>query len=528
MHPSPDIAAPRKATTREWVGLAVLALACLMYIMDLTVLHLAVPAMSADLQPTSSQLLWIIDIYGFMVAGFLITMGTLGDRIGRRRLLLIGSAAFGVASLLCAFSTSAEMLILSRALLGIAGATLAPSTLSLLFSMFEDPSQRSRAIAIWVSAFSAGSAVGPLAGGFVLEHFWWGAVFLLAIPVVILLLVLGPIVLPEYRDPNAGRLDLPSAFMSLVAVLAVIFGLKEIAQGGLSPVAIGSMALGVVVGAVWVRRQLRLTDPMIDLRLLRGRAFSAALSVNFLTVFVMVGYFLFVAQYLQLVLGMSPLEAGAWSVPSAIAFIIASNSVPWLQRHFGPERIIATGFGVTAIGLAILATASASMDGLVPVVVASIVISFGLGPIFGLTTELVVGSAPPEKAGAASGISETATELGASMGIAILGSIGVAMYRSTMLGEAPAGIPREVLDAARDTLGGAVEAAAQLPQALGDALLALARDSFVSSMQTVAIVSAVLAVGAAIWAFIAIRRPSSDDQADDKAWSPGTSVASEA
>ena len=530
MTATPDITAPRRVTTRDWVGLSVLALACLMYIMDLTVLHLAVPAMSADLQPTSSQLLWIIDIYGFMVAGFLITMGTLGDRIGRRRLLLIGAAAFGVASLLCAFSTSAEMLILSRALLGIAGATLAPSTLSLLFSMFEDPAQRSRAIAIWVSAFSAGSAIGPLAGGFVLEHFWWGAVFLLAIPVVLLLLVLGPIVLPEYRDPNAGRLDLPSAFMSLVAVLAVVFGLKQIAQDGLDPVAIGSMLLGIAVGAIWVRRQLRLDDPMIDLRLLRGRSFSAALSVNFLTVFVMVGYFLFVAQYLQLVLGMSPLEAGAWSVPSAIAFIIASNSVPWLQRHFGPERIIATGFVLTAIGLAILATASASMDGLVPVVVASIIISFGLGPIFGLTTELVVGSAPPEKAGAASGISETATELGGSLGIAILGSIGVAMYRSTMLVAAPAGVPADILGAARDTLGGAVDAASQLPQALGDALLALARDSFVSSMQTVAIVSAVLAVGAAVWAFIAIRRPSSDDEAPtDASWSsakPG--LASEA
>jgi DHA2 family multidrug resistance protein-like MFS transporter len=241
-----------------------------------------------------------------------------------------------------------------------------------------------------------------------------------------------------------------------------------------------------------------------------------------------VGAQLVVAQYLQLVLGMSPLEAGAWSVPSAIAFIIASNSLPWLQRHVAPERIIATGFVLTAVGLAILATASASMDGLVPVVVASIVVSFGLGPVFGLTTELVVGSAPPENAGAASGISETATELGAAMGIAILGSVGVAMYRSLMLGEAPAGIPRDILDAARDTLGGAVEAAAQLPQAMGEALLAVARDSFVTSMQTVAIVSAVLAVGAAIWAFVAIRGASSDDQPAGEPWSAGASAPSEA
>src|SRR6266508_423584 len=215
-----------RAGRREWTGLAVLSLACLLYVMDLTVLHLAVPSISRDLRPSSAQLLWIIDIYGFMVAGFLVTMGTLGDRIGRRKLLLIGAAAFGVVSVMAAFSTSAEMLIASRALLGIAGATLAPSTLSLIFTMFKDPAQRARAIAVWISAFSAGSAIGPVLGGVLLEHFWWGSVFLLAIPVMALLLVLGPIVLPEVRDPNAGRLDLASAAMSLVAVLAVIFGLK--------------------------------------------------------------------------------------------------------------------------------------------------------------------------------------------------------------------------------------------------------------------------------------------------------------
>src|SRR6187397_353235 len=203
----PDQQAPEGATLagrREWIGLAVLALACLLYAMDLTVLHLAVPALSEDLQPTSAQLLWITDIYGFMVAGFLVTMGTLGDRIGRRKLLLIGAASFGAVSILAAFSTTPEMLIASRALLGVAGATLAPSTLSLIFSMFQDPGQRARAIAIWISAFSAGSAIGPVLGGIMLEHFWWGSVFLLALPVMLALLVLGPLVLPEYKDPDAG------------------------------------------------------------------------------------------------------------------------------------------------------------------------------------------------------------------------------------------------------------------------------------------------------------------------------------
>jgi MFS transporter, DHA2 family, multidrug resistance protein len=225
--------APARAGRREWVGLAVLALSALLYVMDLTVLHLAVPAISADLQPTSAQLLWIIDIYGFLIAGSLITMGTLGDRIGRRRLLLIGAAAFGVGSLLAAFSPTAELLIVSRALLGIAGATLAPSTLSLIFHMFPDPRQRQVAIGFWIGAFSAGSAIGPVLGGVMLELFWWGSVFLLALPVMVALLVLGPRVLPEYRDPEAGRLDLVSAAMSVLAVLAVIYGLKEIAQDGL-------------------------------------------------------------------------------------------------------------------------------------------------------------------------------------------------------------------------------------------------------------------------------------------------------
>src|SRR6188474_545321 len=281
-----------KAGRREWIGLAVLTLACLLYAMDLTVLHLAVPAISADLQPTSSQLLWIIDIYGFMVAGFLITMGTLGDRIGRRRLLLIGAAAFGAVSLLAAFSTSPEMLIVSRALLGVAGATLAPSTLSLIFSMFHDPRQRTTAIGVWITSFSAGGAIGPVVGGVLLEHFWWGSVFLLTLPVMALLLVLGPRVLPEYRDPQAERLDLLSAALLLLTVLTVVFGIKEIAQGGFSPLVVAS----ILAGVVFVRRQFRLADPMIDPRLFRVPAFNASLATNLLGIFIAVGYFLFVAQ----------------------------------------------------------------------------------------------------------------------------------------------------------------------------------------------------------------------------------------
>jgi DHA2 family multidrug resistance protein-like MFS transporter len=495
---------PPLAGRREWIGLGVLALACLLYVMDLTVLHLAVPALSDALRPTSAQLLWIIDIYGFFVAGFLITMGTLGDRIGRRKLLLIGAALFGATSVMAAFSTSAEMLIVSRALLGIAGATIGPSTLSLIFAMFQDPKQRSVAIGIWISAFSAGSAIGPLLGGVLLEQFWWGSVFLLALPVMALLLVLGPIVLPEYRDENAGRLDLVSAAMSLAAVLSVIFGLKQIAQDGVSPLPVATVVAGLAIGALWARRQLRSADPMIDLRLFRIPAFRASLVVNFLAIFVAVGYFLFVAQYLQLVVGLSPLVAGAWSLPSALAFIVGSNAAPRIVRRIRPANLMGLALALAAVGLAILTQVSGA-DGLPIVVIASVVISLGLAPVFGLTTELIVGSAPPERAGAASGMSETFFELGGALGISILGSIGTAIYRGTIAQQLPAGVPAAAAAAARDTLGAATGVAQELPDAVGAALLEIARGAFVSGMQVTSWISVAVAVLVAGIALVALR-----------------------
>jgi DHA2 family multidrug resistance protein-like MFS transporter len=502
-----DQQAPEEATLagrREWIGLAVLALACLLYAMDLTVLHLAVPALSEDLQPSSAQLLWITDIYGFMVAGFLVTMGTLGDRIGRRRLLLTGAAAFGVVSVVAAFSVSPEMLIASRALLGIAGATLAPSTLSLIFSMFHDPRQRTVAIGVWITAFSAGGAVGPVVGGVLLEHFWWGSVFLLAFPVMALLLVLGPRVLPEYRDPGAERLDLASAALLLVAVLTVIFGVKEIAQDGLSWLVVAAILVGLAVGVVFVRRQFGLADPMIDPRLFKVPAFSAALATNLLGIFIAVGYFLFVAQYLQLVLGLSPLQAGLWSLPSAAGFIVGSNLAPQILRRVRPAYVIGGGLAMAAVGLGVLTRVGGSAD-LAILVAASAIVSLGLAPVFTATTNLIVGSAPPERAGAASGISETGSELGGALGIAILGSIGVAIYRGGLADALPAGVPAEAAAAARDTLGGAAAVARQLPADAGAALLAASREAFTTGLQVTAGISAVVAVGIAVLATVMLR-----------------------
>jgi DHA2 family multidrug resistance protein-like MFS transporter len=493
-----------RAGRREWIGLGVLALACVLYAMDLTVLHLAVPSLSAGLKPSSAELLWIIDVYGFLVAGSLITMGTLGDRIGRRKLLMIGAATFGSASTLAAFSNSAPMLIASRALMGIAGATLAPSTLSLIFNMFRDPAQRAKAVGVWISSFSAGGAIGPMLGGLLLAHFWWGSVFLLALPVMALLLVLAPRLVPEYRNPEAGRLDLWSAGMSLAAMLAVIYGIQQIAQDGLGMLPAAVILAGLATGALFVRRQLTLADPLVDLHLFRIPTFSVSLATNFMSIFVAVGYFLFIAQYLQLVLGLSPWQAGLWSLPSAAGFIVGSNVAPRFVHRFRPALVLGSGLALAAIGLASLTQVEAA-SGLGIVVAASVVISLALSPVFTLTTELIVGSAPPERAGSASGISETSFELGGALGIAVLGSIGTAVYRSGVAGGLPSGVPAEAAATARDTLGGAVAVAQQLPDAIRPALLDVARDSFVQGLHLAAAIAAVIAIAGAFAAMTLLR-----------------------
>ena len=483
-------APPRRAGRREWIGLAVIALPCLLYSMDLTVLHLAVPQLTRDLNPSSTELLWIIDIYGFMVAGFLVAAGTLGDRIGRRKLLMFGAAAFALASIAAAFSTSAEMLIATRALLGIAGATVAPSTLSLIRNMFEDPQERTRAISIWITSYSIGGVIGPLIGGLLLEWFWWGSVFLIAVPAMLLLLIIGPTLLPEYRDPNAGRPDFRSTFLSLGAVLSAILGIKRIAQDGLTLVAVVAIAIGVGLGALFVRRQLRLADPLIDLRLFRLPAFSASLATYGITVFFVFGGFLFLPQYLQLVLGLSPFTAGLWMLPWSIAFVIGSMATPPLAQRIPRERFIAGGLVVAFVGFLMIALID-RFAGFAWFCLASTLYAVGTAPVVTLTTDVVIGSAPPERAGAASAISETAAEFGGALGIAVFGSLGVAVYRMLMVDAMPPTLAPDVADAVRATLGGAVTATAPLPEPVREPLLASARSAFVRGLQLSALVSAV-------------------------------------
>ena len=499
-----ETAAPPKATRRDWIGLAVIALPCLLYSMDLTVLHLAVPQLSKELEPTSAQMLWIIDIYGFLVAGSLITMGTLGDRIGRRRLLLIGAAAFGIASIIAAFSRTAEMLIASRAILGVAGATVAPSTLSLIRNMFLDPKQRTVAISVWITSFSLGGAIGPLIGGLLLQSFWWGSVFLISVPVMVLLLIVGPRLLPEYRDPTPGKLDLVSAGMSLAAVLLVIFGLKQIAEDGVSTWPMMTIVAGLVVGIAFGRRQLRLDIPLVDLRLFREPGFSASLATYGLSILVTFGGFVFLPQYLQLVLGLSPFVAGLWTLPWALAFIVGASATPLLIRRWHPSSVMAAGLVIAAIGFAML-TAVGRGTSFAWFGIASGLLSIGVAPAFTLTTDLIIGTAPPERAGAASAISETSAELGGALGIALFGSIGVAMYRTAMAARIPRTLTPDDAEAARSTLGGALASASQLPADQGQVLIDAGRSAFLSALQLCAAISLAGSLVLAVFVVLTLR-----------------------
>ncbi|MDA0271510.1 MAG: MFS transporter [Chloroflexi bacterium] len=494
---------PPRAGRREWIGLAILALPCLVYAMDLTVLHLAVPELSADLRPSGAQLLWIIDIYGFVVAGSLITMGTLGDRIGRRRMLFGGAMFFAVASVIAAFATSAEMLIASRALLGLAGATVAPSTLSLLRNMFLDPLQRTTAVAVWIMSFSVGGAIGPIVGGLMLEFFWWGSVFLLAVPVMILLLVLGPFLLPEYRDPDAGRPDVFSALLSLAAVLSATYGLKEIAQEGLAPIPVVLLAVGGALGYVFVRRQQHLADPLIDMALFRQPGFSASLATYASAGLVMFGGFLFIPQFLQLVQGYSPLMAGVWMLPWALSFIAASVVTPRLARAYGPATVMSVGLLVGAVGFATYTQLGPDSSPWL-MVAGSLLFSLGIAPLFTLTVDLIVGSAPPEQAGAAAAVSETGIEFAGAFGLALYGSIGIAFYRRTMDAASIEGVSAAVARDARDTLGAAVNVASTLPASTGGELVAVASEAFMRGLHVTAVISAVgaVALSAFVWRFL--------------------------
>ncbi|QZY20486.1 MFS transporter [Streptomyces decoyicus] len=472
--------------------------------MDVSVLYFAVPFLTAELEPSSVQQLWILDVYGFVLAGLLITMGALGDRIGRRKLLLSGALLFGLASGAAAYAQSAEMLIAARALLGIGGATLMPSTLALIRNLFHDAKQRGKAVAIWSTAVTGGIAIGPVLSGGLLEHFWWGSVFLVNAPAMVLLLVCGPLLLPEFKNPAAGRFDLPGSLLSLLAMLPVVYGVKEIARDGLAAWPVLALVGGLLAAAAFVYRQRTARHPMLDLELFRHRGFSVSVLMNLLAMFAIVGCAVFFTQYLQSVRGMSPMEAALWNLLPTLAVGGMAPAATALAQRMDRAYVIAMGC-VTAAGGFVWLSRLEPGSALWFVLVGSAVYASGLVMVMSLGNELAIGLAPPERAGSASAVLESGTELGGALGMAILGSIGSAIYRTDIGDALPFGLPAGAAAAARETLAGAAAVAGDLPGRAGEALLTAARAAFTAGMQTAVLVAAGVMACAAVAALTLLR-----------------------
>ncbi|MGY0018862.1 MFS transporter [Streptomyces sp. YJ-C3] len=483
------------AGRREWTAMGVLMLPLLLVSMDVSVLYFAIPAIGADLAPTGTQQLWIFDIYAFVLAGLLMTMGSLGDRIGRRRLLMIGAVAFGAASVCAAYANSAEMLIAARAVLGIGGATLMPSTMALIRNMFRDAKQRAKAIGIWSGVMTGGVALGSVMSGILVEHFWWGSVFLVNIPAMVLLLVLAPVLLPEFKDPEPGRFDLLSVPLSMAAVLPLVYGIKEIPSEGFAPQYVVSLVVGLLFTALFVRRQRTVASPLISPALFEHRGFGPAVALNLVSAFAMMGSAYFTTQYLQAVLGRSALEAALWALlPTVLVGVAAPVSMVLVQRGVHRATVVAIGFLTSACGYGLLALTGT--DSLWTALAGAGVLASGAVIVGSQLTDLALGAAPAEKAGAASSLLETGQEFGGALGMAVLGSIGTAVYRHDL-----AGAP----DAARETLGGALAAARHQPPRAAETLLATAREAFTSGMHMAAFAGIAVLLAAAFLAARGLR-----------------------
>ncbi|MFJ1755086.1 MFS transporter [Kitasatospora sp. NPDC088134] len=488
----------------RWTGLGVLVLAVTLVAVDATVLSLAIPSITETLRPSGTQLLWIGDVYSFVLAGLLVSMGALSDRLGRKRVLLVGSAAFGAASLLAAYAPGPGWLILARALLGVAGATIMPSTLSLIRTLFPDTRERATAIGIWGAGAAAGAALGPLVGGVLLEHFWWGSVFLLNLPVMVLLLVLGAWLLPESRDPRPGRWDVPSVLLSMAGVIGAVYGVKEFAAHGFAdwstPVV---FVLGAGLLAAFVRRQLRLETPLLEVRLFRNPRFTAAVVSSLISLLGLSGVIFFMSQYLQLVRGYSPLHAGLAEMPAFVGSVAGGLLTTRLVRRAGARGVLTAGLFVMGVGIGVLGFVR--VDSAYLLLGASfLALGTAEGVVYTLSSDLVLGTAPADKAGAASAVSETAYELGAALGIALVGSIVTALYAGSLT--VPTGVDPASAARAGESLGGAHEAASTLPAGLAEQLTNSADSAFVHGITAAAWVSAALLLGAAVLAHRLLRR----------------------
>jgi len=483
---------PRLAGPREWAALAVLVLVVMLLAVDGTVLYLAVPSLTEDLSATSTEVLWIGDIYALVLAGLLITMGNVADRIGRKRLLLMGSAAFGAASVLAAFAPNAEALIAARALLGVAGATLMPSTLSIVRSMFVDPVQRTRAIALWSVGAMAGGALGPLVGGVLLENFWWGSVFLINVPIMVLALVGGWFLLPESRGTSGHRIDLASSALSILAIVPLVYAVKRWIGEGPDAVVLLAAIVGVLAGWAFLRRQTRLAVPLLDVSLFRIPAFAGAVGANALAIFAFLGLLFFFSQYLQMVRDYGPLQAGLAELPATLASIAVIAVIGFLVVRLGAGRSIGVGLGLGALGLAGIG-ATAPWTSYWGLGISLAALGLGIGIAMTLSTDAVVSAVPKERSGAAAAIAETGYELGGALGIAILGSLQTAMYRSRL--ELPEDLGAGERAAVDESL------ASTLATVDDRAVIAEAQDAFASAMQVTSFIAAALLLVAAVIAW---------------------------
>ncbi|WP_299519286.1 MFS transporter [uncultured Serinicoccus sp.] len=499
----PAPAATPRATRRDWAGLAVLMLPVLLVSIDTTVLNFALPQIARDLSPTAAQQLWLIDAYPLVLATLLVTMGTVGDRVGRRRTLLVGATGFAGVSALAAFAPTAELLLLARVALGVFGATLMPATLSLLRTMFLDRDQRRLAIAIWATAFSVGSALGPVVGGILLAHFAWGSVFLVAVPILLPLLVLGPFLIRESRDPAPGRVDPVGIALSMAALGGLAWSVKHAAVGGVDLVAVLALVLALGAGVLFVRRMRRTVDPMLDVGLFAVPVFSGALAVNLLSIVALTGFLFFVTQHLQLVEGMPALDASLVLVPGVVAMVASGLLVVRVVRHVRPALAVVGGLTFSFAAYALLAVGGEGVT--VPqIALAFALLGVGIGAAETISNDQILTAVPPAKAGAASAVSETAYEFGAVLGTTVLGGVLTAVYRSSL--RVPAGTDAEAASAARETLGGAAAAA----ERTGDPhLLEAARSAFDAGVGVTSTAGAVLVAVAAVVAWTTLRRAES-------------------
>ncbi len=495
---------------RRWLVLVVLCASLLLVAVDATVLHVAVPAVTEDLGPSAIELLWIVDAYPLVCASLLILFGTLGDRVGRRRILLLGYGLFGIASGLAACADDPGVLIAARALLGVGGAMIMPATLSILRQVFPDRRERALAIGIWSAVAAVGAAVGPLLGGFLLEHFWWGSVFLVNIPLMLVSLPVGRWLLPESTGERDGPWDVAGALMAAAGLFGAVLGVKRLGGGTspLDPWTAGPLLLGGALLFAFVRRQRRRKHPLVDLGMFGRPAFSTSVGCIVLAMLALVGLELIAAQYLQLVLGLSPLQTGMRLLPLTVAAMTAGLVGAHLLRRFGPRRMVSLGFCLTA-GAVVLLTAMGHHDRPFLLLTGFVLLGFGLETTLFGAYESMLSEAPADRAGGAAAIGETSYQLGAGIGIALLGSVMNAAY-APGLASVP-GVPASASAAAGHSLGEAYEVAGRLGGASGEALRQAARDCFVHGLHVTLLVSAgLLLAGAAM----ALRLPRSMESAE--------------